>query len=65
ASRDIYVRRMDLGLNFLAGYELSNKVSFQLNAQLGMSSIATKVEGSSRSKVKNTGFGVSVGYRFN
>jgi len=59
-----YVRRMDFGGNFLAGYELSNKVSFQLNAQLGMSSIATKVEGSNRAKVKNTGFGVSVGYRF-
>jgi hypothetical protein len=56
---------MDFGLNFLAGYELSNKLSFQLNAQLGISSISTKVEGYSRAKTKNTGFGVSVGYRLN
>jgi hypothetical protein len=64
-SGDPYVRRMDFGLNFLAGYELSNKVSFQLNAQLGMSNIATKIEGYPKAKAKNTGFGVSVGYRFN
>jgi hypothetical protein len=63
---DPYVRRMDFGGNFLAGYELSNKLSFQLNAQLGMSNIATKVEGFSQyPKIKNTGFGVSVGYRLN
>jgi hypothetical protein len=60
-----YVRRMDFGGNLLAGYELSSKLSFQLNAQLGMANIATKVEGLAKSKVKNTGFGVSVGYRFN
>ena len=59
-----YVRRMDFGANFLAGYELSNKLSFQLNAQLGLSNIQTKIEGQAVPKIKNTGFGVSVGYRF-
>jgi hypothetical protein len=58
------VRRMDLGGNLLAGYELSSKLSFQLNAQLGMVNIAPKVAGYDKYKVKNTGFGVSVGYRF-
>jgi hypothetical protein len=61
-----YARRMDFGGNLLAGYELSNKVSFQLNAQLGMTNIAPKIEGvSTKYKVKNTGFGISVGYRLN
>jgi hypothetical protein len=60
-----YVKRMDVGLNLLAGYELSNKLSFQLNAQLGMTNIAPKIEGYGRDKMKNTGFGVSVGYRIN
>ncbi|OQP55991.1 hypothetical protein A4H97_20615 [Niastella yeongjuensis] len=60
-----YTRRTDMGFNFLAGYELSSKLSFQLNAQLGLKNISTKVEGEPNSKVNNTGFGVSVGYRFN
>ncbi|MBO9200884.1 MULTISPECIES: porin family protein [Niastella] len=60
-----YVRRMDFGVNFLAGYELSSKLSFQLNAGLGLANIATKVEGFNNSgKTKNTGFGISAGYRF-
>jgi hypothetical protein len=61
-----YARRMDFGFNFLAGYELSNKVSVQLNAQLGMANLRTKIEGySDKTKIKNTGFGISVGYRLN
>src|SRR6478735_6956167 len=31
-----YGKRLDFGGNLLVGYELSNKISFQLNAQLGM-----------------------------
>ena len=60
-----FVSRMDFGGNLLAGYELSSKLSFQLNAQLGMSNLIPKVSGVPRDKVKNTGFGISVGYRFN
>lgn len=60
-----YVKRMDVGGNLLAGYELSSRLSFQLNAQLGMTNIWPKIEGlGDKAKVKNTGFGVSVGYRF-
>ncbi|OQP55990.1 hypothetical protein A4H97_20610 [Niastella yeongjuensis] len=59
------MKRMDFGGNLLAGYELSSKLSFQLNAQLGMSNLETKVDGKKLdSKRKNTGFGISVGYRF-
>ena len=61
-----YFKGLDFGGNLLAGYELSNKISFQLNAQLGMANLFPKIEGKKLedTKVKNTGFGISVGYRF-
>jgi hypothetical protein len=61
-----FQKRLDFGGNLLAGYELSNKLSFQLNAQLGMSNLFPKINGDKpdNTKVKNTGFGISVGYRF-
>jgi len=65
ASNAAYLKRMDFGGNLLAGYELTSKISFQLNAQLGMSNLAPKVDGKKTdAKIKNTGFGISVGYRF-
>lgn len=61
----MYLKRIDAGGNLLVGYEFSNKLSFQLNAQLGLTNIAPKIEGiDSKQKIRNTGFGVSVGYRF-
>ena len=59
-------KRFDFGANFLAGYEFSNKFSLQLNAQLGLIKINPKVTGldDDYAKVKNTGFGISAGYRF-
>jgi len=62
-----YARRLDVGGNLLAGYEFSNKFSFQLNAQLGMVKINPEITGpgiNDDTKAKNTGFGVSLGYRF-
>lgn len=61
-----YAKRLDVGGNLLFGYELANKLSFQVNAQLGMSKINPKIKDYSadKSKSKNTGFGLSVGYRF-
>jgi hypothetical protein len=61
-----FQKRLDFGGNLLAGYELSNKLSFQLNAQLGMSNLFPKFGGEKpeKTKMKNTGFGISVGYRF-
>lgn len=61
-----YFRPMDAGANLLAGYEFSNKLSFQLNAQLGLTKINSKYEGypNDKTAAKNTGFGLSLGYRF-
>ena len=61
-----YVRPMDAGANLLFGYQFANKVSVQLNAQLGLTKINPEYEGASndRTEAKNTGFGVSLGYRF-
>lgn len=63
---DYYVKRLDVGGNLLAGYEFSNKFSFQLNAQLGMVNINPEITdfAADKTKWKNTGFGVSLGYRF-
>jgi hypothetical protein len=62
----VYIRPMDAGANMLVGYEFGNKVSFQLNTQLGLTKINPEYEGASNDKtsVKNTGFGFSLGYRF-
>jgi len=60
-----YLKRFDAGGNLLVGYEFANKLSFQLNAQLGMLKINPEIEGiDTDGKVKNTGFGLSLGYRF-
>jgi hypothetical protein len=60
-----YAKRMDLGGNLLAGYELSSRLSFQLNAQLGFLNVIPRYTGvADKSNFHNTGFGVSAGYRF-
>lgn len=61
-----YARRLDVGGNLLVGYELSSKLSAQLNAQLGLVKINPDITGISGddTKWKNTGFGISLGYRF-
>lgn len=62
----VYVRPLEAGANLLAGYEFANKVSFQLNTQLGLTKINPEYEGATNDKTsaKNTGFGFSLGYRF-
>jgi hypothetical protein len=61
----VYLRPLDAGANFLAGYEFGNRFSFQLNAQLGLTKINPEYEGatSDKTSAKNTGFGFSVGCR--
>ncbi len=54
----------DAGANLIAGYECNNKFSFQLNAGLGLTNMYNRPSGDSESSLKNTGFGVSLGYRF-
>ncbi|MEJ7737283.1 MAG: porin family protein [Chitinophagaceae bacterium] len=60
-----FSRRFDAGANFLAGYEFSSKFSAQLNAQLGLIKTNPDYESISNDKtsIKNTGFGLSLGYR--
>jgi hypothetical protein len=58
-------RRIDGGGNLLAGYEFKNNLSFQINAQLGLTQLAPDINGEDNPAVtKNTNFGLSVGYRF-
>ncbi|HMR85180.1 MAG TPA: porin family protein [Niabella sp.] len=61
---DYYGKPLDFGANLLAGYEFSNKLSLQLNAQLGMANIAPKYNGQKDGTMKNVGFGISLGYKF-
>jgi Outer membrane protein beta-barrel domain len=60
-----YIKPIDAGASLLFGYELSNKFSAQLNAQLGLTKINPAYEGrtNDKSSWKNTGFGISIGYR--
>jgi len=62
----VYIRPMDAGANMLVGYEFGNRLSFQLNTQLGLTKINPEDEGASndKSSAKNTGFGFSLGFRF-
>nr|WP_223707130.1 porin family protein [Niabella beijingensis] len=63
--KQIYGKPFDAGANLLVGYEFANKLSFQLNGQLGLLNIVPKVNGDKPdAKMKNTGFGISVGYKF-
>ena len=64
SNADDDVKRFDAGANFLFGYELSNHLSAQLNAGLGLVNISNRQPGDTKSSLKNTGFGVSLGYRF-
>lgn len=56
----------DAGANFLAGYEFARNLSFQVNAQLGLVNINPEFSGATNDETRwrNTGFGVSLGYRF-
>lgn len=66
ASDVYYVRPLDAGANLLFGYEFASKISMQLNAQLGLMKINSEYEVAPNDKreEKNTGFGISLGYRF-
>jgi hypothetical protein len=67
ANNVAYFKPLDAGANLLVGYEFNNRLSFQLNTQLGLTKINPEYEGvvDDKSSFKNTGFGVSLGYRFN
>jgi hypothetical protein len=60
------LRRSDAGANLLAGYEFANKLSVNLKAQLGLKDINPDVanDNNNQTRFRNTGFGLSLGYRF-
>jgi len=57
-------KRFDAGANLLAGYEFNNRISFQLNAGLGLLNMYNRPDNDDNTSVTNTGFGLSLGYRF-
>jgi len=58
-----YVKPFDAGANILFGYEMASGIFIQLNAQLGMLNINPKNNPENDATLKNTGFGLSLGYR--
>jgi hypothetical protein len=61
-----YFKALDAGGNIFAGYETASGIFIQLNTQLGMIKINPEDNRfpGGETAVKNTGFGLSVGYRF-
>lgn len=60
-----YGRPLDYGAGFLLGFEFLANLSAQLNAQVGLANLEPHFDGFQReSKLKNTGFGISLGYKF-
>lgn len=61
-----YFRALDAGSNVFLGYEFARGIFLQLNSQFGMIKINPEYElfTSDKSIVKNTGFGLSMGYKF-
>ena len=59
-------KKFDAGGNLLAGYEFANRMSVQVNAQLGLVDINKEnpTHADDQTRWRNTGFGLSVGYRF-
>jgi hypothetical protein len=57
---------LDAGANAFAGYEMASGIFVQLNTQFGLVSINPQDKRivDDKSSVKNSGFGVSLGYRF-
>jgi hypothetical protein len=58
----VYFKRMDTGANLFVGYEVHNGINILLNTQLGLLNINSST--TSKMENKNTGFGLTLGYRF-
>ncbi len=59
------VRKMDFGAIFFIGYEIAPRLAAQFNAQFGFTDIQPIVVGTYdlTGSAKNTGYGISVGYK--
>ncbi len=62
ANNAIYFKHMDVGANLFFGYQFVNGFNMIFNSQLGLIAINSDV--STKLVNKNTGFGLSLGYRF-
>lgn len=62
----VYMKAFDAGAGVYAGYETSVGLFLQLNTQLGLLKInpEDKRITNDKASLKNTGFGLSLGYRF-
>jgi hypothetical protein len=63
----VYVKPFDAGANLFFGYELPAGLFLQLNTQLGLLDINpedSRITGDNKSILKNTGYGLSLGFRF-
>lgn len=60
-----YFKAFDAGANIFAGYEMASGIFVQLNTQFGMVKINPEYKQfpDDKSSIKNTGFGLSLGYR--
>ena len=63
---EVYVKPFDAGGDIFFGYETAEGLFMQLNAQLGMINIKPDnyLYPDDSSTLKNTGYGLSLGYRF-
>lgn len=63
---DMYLRPFDAGANIFFGYELQAGLFFQLNSQLGLLNIypENNRDNNNETVLRNTGFGLSLGFRF-
>ena len=62
---DLQFKKFDAGANFMAGYEFRNKLSASIKAQLGLVNINPETDiPNDETRYRNTGFGLSLGYRF-
>jgi len=61
----VYYRGLDAGANIFFGYEFYNGILLQLNGQMGLLKVNSDYGlPNDKTSKKNTGFGLSVGYRF-
>lgn len=61
-----YYKAFDAGANIFVGYEMASGLFLQLDTEFGMLNINPeyKILSADKSSTKNTGFGLSLGYRF-
>lgn len=63
---EMHLKPFDAGANIFFGYELAGGLFFQLNSQLGLLNIYPENNrvNDDQTVMKNTGFGISLGFRF-